>query len=174
VAAGLLSVILRRNLLADRCSQHADAGHRPDDEHRSRGFIRIAETAADPVTGKGVTVAASYAELPNRLVSGANGVDYAYRDTRPTAGGVPLVLLQHFRGNLDSWDPALIDALAASRRVITFDNSGVGGSTGTTPDTIEQMARDAIAFATGLDLGQADLLGFSIGSFVAQQIALTR
>jgi pimeloyl-ACP methyl ester carboxylesterase len=119
-------------------------------------------------------VAASYAELPNRLVSGANGVDYAYRDTRPTAGGVPLVLLQHFRGNLDSWDPALIDALAASRRVITFDNSGVGGTTGTTPATIEQMARDAIAFATGLDLGQADLLGFSIGSFVAQQIALTR
>ncbi len=53
-----------------------------------------------PVTGKGVTVAASYAELPNRLVSGANGVDYAYRDTGPDAGGVPLVLLQHFRGNL--------------------------------------------------------------------------
>jgi pimeloyl-ACP methyl ester carboxylesterase len=75
-----------------------------------------------PVTGKGVTVAASYAELPNGLVSGANGVDYAYRDTGPTAGGVPLVLFQHFRGNLDSWDPALIDALAASRRVITFDN----------------------------------------------------
>jgi pimeloyl-ACP methyl ester carboxylesterase len=102
-----------------------------------------------PVTGKGVTVAASYAELPNRLVSGANGVDYAYRDTGPTAGGVPLVLFQHFRGNLDSWDPALIDALAASRRVITFDNTGVGGSAGTTPDTIEQMARDAIAFAAG-------------------------
>jgi pimeloyl-ACP methyl ester carboxylesterase len=119
-------------------------------------------------------VAASYAELPNRLVSGGNGVDYAYRDTGPTTGGLPLVLLQHFRGNLDSWDPALIDALAASRRVITFDNTGVGGSTGTTPDTIEQMARDAIAFAAGLDLGQADLLGFFIGSFVAQQIALMR
>jgi len=119
-------------------------------------------------------VAASYAELPNRLVSGANGVDYAYRDTGPTAGGVPLVLLQHFRGNLDSWDPALIDALAASRRVITFDNAGVGGSTGTTPDTIEQMARDAIAFVAAMDLAQVDLLGFSIGSFVAQQVALTR
>ena len=119
-------------------------------------------------------MAASYAELPNRLVSGANGVDYAYRDTGPTAGGVPLVLFQHFRGNLDSWDPALIDALAASRRVIAFDNTGVGASAGTTPDTIEQMARDAIAFAAGLDLGPADLLGFSIGSFVAQQIALMR
>ena len=119
-------------------------------------------------------MAASYAELPNKLVSGANGVDYAYRDAGPTAGGVPLVLLQHFRGNLDSWDPALIDALAQNRRVVTFDNAGVGGSTGITPGTIEQMARDAIAFTTGLDLGQADLLGFSIGSFVAQQLTLTR
>ena len=87
---------------------------------------------------------------------------------------MPLVLFQHFRGNLDSWDPALIDALAAGRRVITFDNAGVGGSTGMTADTIEQMARDAIAFLAALDVSQADLLGFSIGSFVAQQIALTR
>jgi pimeloyl-ACP methyl ester carboxylesterase len=87
---------------------------------------------------------------------------------------VPLVLFQHFRGNLDNWDPALIDALASARRVITFDNAGVGGSSGTTPDTVEQMAHDAIAFIAAMDLSQADLLGFSIGSFVAQQIALTR
>jgi pimeloyl-ACP methyl ester carboxylesterase len=84
------------------------------------------------------------------------------------------VLFQHFRGNLDNWDPALIDALAASRRVITFDNVGVGGSGGNTPDTIEQMARDAIAFMTALEISDADLLGFSIGSFVAQQVALMR
>jgi len=117
-------------------------------------------------------VAATYSELPNKLVSAANGIDYAYRD----AGGdaVPLVLLQHFRGNLDNWDPALIDALAADRRVVTFDNAGVGGSTGTTPNTIEQMAHDAVAFITAVDLGQVDFLGFSIGSFVAQEIALTR
>jgi pimeloyl-ACP methyl ester carboxylesterase len=116
-----------------------------------------------------------YSDLPNQRVSAANGIDYAYRDTGPTAGGdVPLVLFQHFRGNLDSWDPALIDALASARRVITFDNAGVGGSTGTTPHTVEQMAHDAIAFLDAMDLGQADLLGFSIGSFVAQQIALTR
>jgi pimeloyl-ACP methyl ester carboxylesterase len=106
-------------------------------------------------------------------ISAANGVNFAYRDTGGE-GGVPLVLLQHFRGNLDSWDPALIDDLAGNRRVITFDNAGVGGSTGTTPDTVEQMARDAIAFIAALDLGQVDLVGFSIGSFVAQQIALTR
>jgi pimeloyl-ACP methyl ester carboxylesterase len=106
---------------------------------------------------------------PGRVA--ANGVEYAYRDTSGD-GAVPLVLLQHFRGNLDNWDPALIDALAASRRVVTFDNAGVGGSTGTTPDTIEQMASDAIAFIAAMQFSQADLLGFSIGSFIAQQIAL--
>ena len=115
---------------------------------------------------------ASYSELPNKFVSAANGVDYAYRDTGE--GKVPLVLLQHFRGNLDSWDPALIDALATNRRVITFDNAGVGGSTGTTPHTIGQMAHDAIAFMTAMGFSQTDILGFSIGSFVAQEIALIR
>jgi pimeloyl-ACP methyl ester carboxylesterase len=113
--------------------------------------------------------------LPNLRISAANGIDYAYRDTGGPAGAVPLVLLQHFRGNLDNWDPALIDALAApGRRVTTFDSTGVGGSTGATPGTIGQMARDAIAFLTALEISQADLLGFSIGSFVAQEIALTR
>jgi pimeloyl-ACP methyl ester carboxylesterase len=119
-------------------------------------------------------MAGGYAALRSDRVSAANGVEYAYRDTGAGAGAVPLVLLQHFRGNLDGWDPALIDALATGRRVVTFDNAGVGGSGGTTPDTIEQMARDAIAFLTAMEFGQADLLGFSIGSFVAQQIALVR
>jgi len=119
-------------------------------------------------------MAKGYSELPHELVSAANGVDYAYRDTRGGEGSVPLVLLQHFRGNLDNWDPALIDALASARRVLTFDNAGVGGSSGTTPDTIEQMARDAIAFLVAMEFNQVDLLGFSIGSFVAQQIALVR
>src|SRR6266566_4468863 len=115
---------------------------------------------------------ATYSQSPNKLISAANGIDYAYRETGE--GSVPLVLLQHFRGNLDNWDPALIDALASARRVIAFDYTGVGGSTGTTPNTVEQMAHDAIAFITALGLGQVDLLGFSIGSFVAQQVALTR
>ena len=73
----------------------------------------------------------AYSELPNELVSAANGIDYVYRDSGGGEGTVPLVLLQHFRGNLDNWDPALIDALALARRVVTFDNAGVGGSTGT-------------------------------------------
>src|SRR5262245_16366282 len=115
---------------------------------------------------------ATYSSLPNKLVSAANGVDYAYRHTGE--GTVPLVLLQHFRGNLDNWDPALIDALASTRRVVTFDNAGVGGSSGTTPPTVAQMAHDAIAFLDAMELGQADILGFPIGSFVAQEIALIR
>jgi pimeloyl-ACP methyl ester carboxylesterase len=117
----------------------------------------------------------SYSGLPNLRVSAANGIDYAYRDTDPeNPEDVPLVVLQRFRGNLDNWDPALLDALASKRRVLAFDNAGVGSSTGSTPGTIEQMASDAIAFIDSLDLAQVDLLGFSIGSFVAQQIALTR
>jgi pimeloyl-ACP methyl ester carboxylesterase len=95
-------------------------------------------------------MAKGYSELPNEVLSAVSGIDYAYRDTGGGEGGLPLVLLQHFRGNLDNWDPALIDALASSRRVVTFDNAGVGGSTGTTPDTIEQMARDAIAFLAAM------------------------
>jgi pimeloyl-ACP methyl ester carboxylesterase len=114
----------------------------------------------------------TYSELPNKLISAANGVEYAYREAG--TGAVPLVLLQHFRGNLDNWDPALIDTLASTRRVVTFDNTGVGGSTGATPDTVTQMAHDAIAFLTAMRAEQADILGFSIGSFVAQEIALIR
>jgi pimeloyl-ACP methyl ester carboxylesterase len=87
---------------------------------------------------------------------------------------VPLVLLQHFRGNLDNWDPALIDDLAVGRRVVTFDNRGVAGTTGMTPNTIEAMAHDAIAFIEAMSFQEVDLLGFSIGSFVAQEIALIR
>jgi pimeloyl-ACP methyl ester carboxylesterase len=117
-------------------------------------------------------MAATYSGIPNKLVSAANGLDYAYREVGE--GTVPLVLLQHFRGNLDNWDPALIDALAATRRVVTFDNAGVGSSTGATPNTIEEMAHDAIAFLAAMAFDQADILGFSIGSFVAQEIALIR
>ncbi len=114
-----------------------------------------------------------YAESPNRRVGAGNGVDFVYREGGD-GGGPPLVLLQHFRGNLDNWDPALVDALAADRRVVTFDNAGVGGSTGSTPSTVAQMAHDALAFLDAMELDRVDLLGFSLGSFVAQEIALIR
>jgi pimeloyl-ACP methyl ester carboxylesterase len=105
-------------------------------------------------------------------IAAANGVDYVYREGG--AGPVPLVPLQHFRGNLDNWDPALIDALASGRRVVAFDNAGVGGSSGKTPPSVEQMAHDAIAFLDAMSFEQVDILGFSLGSFVGQEIALTR
>jgi pimeloyl-ACP methyl ester carboxylesterase len=115
---------------------------------------------------------ASYAEAETKVLR-AGDVEYAYRATgAPDARA--LVALQHFRGNLDSWDPAPIDALARGRRVITFDNRGVAASSGTTPNTIAQMALDAIDVIDALDVGEVDLLGFSIGSFVAQEIALVR
>jgi pimeloyl-ACP methyl ester carboxylesterase len=90
------------------------------------------------------------------------------------SGKIPLVLLQHFRGNLDNWDPALVDSLAVNHRVITFDNAGVGGSSGTTPSTIEQMAHDGLAYVMAMGLEKVDILGYSIGSFVAQEMALIR
>src|SRR6266480_2989358 len=89
------------------------------------------------------TATVSYTGASTQRVAAGNGIEYAYRDLG--AGDVPSVLLQHFRGNLDNWDPALIDALAADRQVVTFDNVGVGATTGRTPNTIEAMAHDAIA-----------------------------
>ena len=104
---------------------------------------------------------------------GAAGAEFAYRRFgRP--GNLPLVMLQHFRGNLDNWDPALTDALAAEREIILVDYPGVGSSTGEPSDTIAQTARQIIAFADALGLGEIDLLGFSIGGFVAQEMALVR
>lgn len=106
---------------------------------------------------------------PTRYIE-ANGIRLAYRRLGPSTG-TPLVLLQHFSGNIDAWDPAVVNALAADRPVIASDNAGGGRSTGQTPDTIAAMARDAVAFIDRLGLSAVDLLGFSLGGFVAQQIA---
>jgi pimeloyl-ACP methyl ester carboxylesterase len=81
----------------------------------------------------------------NKVVRGGNAIDYAHREV--SNGTVPLVLLQHFRGNLENWDPAFVDELGAQRRVVAFDNVGVAATTGVTPDTIDQMARDALRTA---------------------------
>jgi pimeloyl-ACP methyl ester carboxylesterase len=98
---------------------------------------------------------------------------YAYRRF---GGGAapPLVFLQHFTGTLDNWDPAVTDALAGGREVILFESAGVGRSTGEVPDTIPGMAAHLAAFAEALGLTQMDLLGFSLGGMVAQQLALDR
>ena len=116
--------------------------------------------------------ASSYAALPTHKITARNGFEYGYREVG--ASPVPLLLLQHFRGNLDNWDPALIDDLSAKRRVITFNNTGVGSSSGSTPSTMYEMSKDALAFTDALGLAHVDLLGFSIGSFIAQEMALAR
>jgi pimeloyl-ACP methyl ester carboxylesterase len=102
----------------------------------------------------------------------AIGLSLAYRDTG--GEGRPVVLFQHFRGNPDNWDPALVDDLASAGRVIAFDYEGVGGSEGRVTHTMPETAAGALRFLDAMQLEQVDLLGFSIGSFVAQEIALTR
>jgi pimeloyl-ACP methyl ester carboxylesterase len=106
---------------------------------------------------------------PTHYVEGS-GIRFAYRQLGPSTG-TPLVLLQHFSGNIDAWDPAVVNALAADRPVIAFDNAGVGRSTGQTPDSVVAMARDAVNFIHLLGIPEVDLLGFSLGGCVAQQIA---
>jgi pimeloyl-ACP methyl ester carboxylesterase len=106
---------------------------------------------------------------PTHYVEG-HGIRFAYRRLGP-ATGRPLILLQHFSGNIDAWDPDVVNALATDRPVIAFDNAGVGRSTGQTPDNVAAMAKDAVAFINLLGLSEVDLLGFSLGGCVAQQIA---
>jgi pimeloyl-ACP methyl ester carboxylesterase len=119
-----------------------------------------------------VSTAVKHNTAETRLVDAA-GIQFAYRRFG-RAAELPLVMLQHFRGNLDNWDPALTDALAAEREVILVDYAGVGSSTGEPSNTIASSARHMIAFADALELSEIDLLGFSIGGFVAQQVALVR
>ncbi|WP_063053996.1 alpha/beta fold hydrolase [Nocardia arthritidis] len=95
---------------------------------------------------------------------------FAYRELGPDTG-VPVIFLNHLAANLDNWDPRVVDGIAAKRRVATFDNRGVGASEGTTPGSVEAMATDAVAFIRALSFDQVDLLGFSLGGFIAQQIA---
>ena len=113
---------------------------------------------------------ARYIEAPN-LSIGVGGIAFAYRDLGPR-GGVPLVLLNHWGAVLDNFDPRIIDGLASKHRVIATNYRGIGASGGTAPVTIGEMARDAIALIRALGFEKVDLLGFSLGGFVAQDIAL--
>ncbi len=112
----------------------------------------------------------NWKNVPTRTVE-VGGVPFAYRELGPNSG-VPVIFLHHLMAVLDDWDPRVIDGIATHRRVIAFDNRGVGASGGSVPHTIEEMGRDAIAFIRALGLKQVDLLGFSLGGGVAQMIAL--
>jgi len=108
---------------------------------------------------------------PTRTIDVA-GTPFAYREFGPT-GGTPLVFLHHFTAVLDDWDPRVIDGIAATRHVITFDNRGIGSTGGKVPHTIAAMADDAVAFIRALGHEHVDLIGFSLGGAVAQEITLT-
>jgi pimeloyl-ACP methyl ester carboxylesterase len=114
-------------------------------------------------------VGTSYQDAPTRTIA-AGGVTFAYRELGPMTG-VPVIFLTHLAAVLDNWDPRVADGIAARHHVITFDNRGVGATTGTTPDTIQAMAADAVTFIRALGLNQVDLLGFSMGGMIAQVIA---
>jgi pimeloyl-ACP methyl ester carboxylesterase len=99
----------------------------------------------------------------------ANGIRFAYRRFGKP-GGAPLVFNQHFRGTMDYWDPAVTDGLARNREVILFNNAGVSNSSGKVPTSMQEMGANAIAFIRALGLTKVDVLGFSIGGMVAQEI----
>ena len=137
-------------------------------------------TGIAPVSGasSGIGAAAAarpkgdvkWKDVPTRTID-VGGVAFAYRELGPDSG-VPVIFLHHLMAVLDDWDPRVIDGIAVQRRVIAFDNRGVGASGGSVPHTIEEMGRDAIAFIRALGFKKVDLLGFSLGGGVAQMVAL--
>ncbi|MDP9423645.1 MAG: alpha/beta hydrolase [Pseudomonadota bacterium] len=112
----------------------------------------------------------TWKHTPTKFVD-VGGTKFAYRELGPDTG-VPLIFLNHLAAELDRWDPRVVDGIAARRRVIVFDNRGIGASEGTTPNSVAAMARDAIAFIRALGFEQVDLFGFSLGGFISQTIAL--
>jgi pimeloyl-ACP methyl ester carboxylesterase len=108
--------------------------------------------------------------VPTRFVE-ADGIRFAYRRWGKS-GGAQLVFMQYFSANLDDWDPQVTDGFAADSDVILFDNAGVGSSGGETPGTVSEMSRDAVSFCDALELKRVNVVGFSLGGMIAQQMAL--
>ena len=113
----------------------------------------------------------AYSDAATQFIA-VDGLAYAYRSVG-TPSSLPLICLQHFTGTLDNWDPLVIDGLAQYRQVITIDNSGIGASGGETPDNVGDMATTAVRIITALGITKCDLLGFSLGGFIAQTIAIS-
>lgn len=113
----------------------------------------------------------TWKDVPTRTIT-AGGVEFVYRELETDNPGIPVVFLVHLAAVLDNWDPRVVDGFAAKHRVITFDNRGVGASSGKPAASIEEMARDAITFIKAMKLRQVDLFGFSMGGMIAQEIVL--
>jgi len=113
----------------------------------------------------------NWKNVPTRTIT-AGGVEFAYRELGTNNPGTPVVFLVHLAAVLDNWDPRVVDGFAAKHRVITFDNRGIGASSGSPASSIEQMAKDAMTFIKAMGFEQVDLFGFSMGGMIAQEIAL--
>ena len=111
----------------------------------------------------------TYIHAPNKSIRTANGITYVYRELGEKIG-IPIVFFTHLSANLDNWDPRIIDGIAKQHWVITFDNTGVGLSSGQVPGTIKEMAEDAIDLIKALGFKQIDILSFSMGGMIAQEL----
>ncbi len=131
--------------------------------------LHAATSASQPAAKP--TQAVGWANVPTRSIT-ADGVDFAYRELGRQHGGTPVVLLAHLAAVLDNWDPRIVDGLAAKHHVIAFDTCGIGASSGSPSNSIEQMADDAITFIKATGFQQVDLFGLSMGGMVAQEIVL--
>lgn len=135
-------------------------------------FVAASATlAADAVEPTTPSSAVTWKNVPTQQISAAD-VDYAYREYGQQNGGTPVVFLVHLAAVMDNWDPRVIDGIAAKHHVIAFDNRGIGASSGSPSNSMEQMADDAIAFIKAKGFKQVDLLGFSMGGMIAQEIVL--
>jgi pimeloyl-ACP methyl ester carboxylesterase len=113
----------------------------------------------------------NWKNVPTQTIT-AGGVEFAYRELGTNNPGIPVVFLTHLAAVLDNWDPRVVDGFAASRHVVTFDNRGIGASSGAPATSIEQMAKDAITFINAMGFEQVDLFGFSMGGMISQEIVL--
>lgn len=141
-------------------------------------FLPTAVSAADEVTGvpqnqptSSQAMGDTWKSVTTQTIT-AGGVTFAYRELGKQNGGTPVVFLAHLAAVLDNWDPRIIDGIAAKHHVIAFDNRGIGASTGSPSNSMEQMADDAIAFIKAMSFNQVDLFGFSMGGMIAQEIVL--
>jgi len=155
----LKTVALTFALIAPFASQAAATGDGQPDR------AQTSQTAAAQATG------ISWTNVPTKTLS-AGGVDFAYRELGKQHGGTPVVFLNHLAAVLDNWDPRVVDGIAAKHHVIVFDNRGVGASTGSPANSMEQMADDALTFIKGMGFTQVDLFGFSMGGMISQEIVL--
>jgi len=169
----LKTSLLAFTLAAPLTSPAADASDGSPDSNSS--VAAISNAAADSAkTGKPSSeqaLAINWKNVPTQSIS-AGGVEFAYRELGKQNGGTPVVFLGHLAAVLDNWDPRVVDGIAAKHHVIVFDNRGVGASSGSSPNSIEQMADDATTFIKAMGFKQVDLFGFSMGGMISQEIVL--